>query len=476
MEPFIGRHKELQILRALWKRERSDFVAIFGRRRVGKTFLVREAFYGQFDFQVTGLANTTTRRQLENFHAALLSAASARQDYPMPQDWFEAFRQLADHLGGLPAGRKKVVFIDELPWMDTPKSEFISALEHFWNAWASARADILLVVCGSASSWMIHRLLMNTGGLYNRVTSRIKLEPFTLAECEAYFTARGAAFNRYQIIQLYMVLGGIPFYLEQVDVSKSALQNINDLCFAANGFLRSEFSYLFASLFKHSERHVAIVEVLAQKTKGMVREEIIRKAGLPNGGNTTKALLELEESGFIRKYQAFDRRSKEALYQLADFYTLFYLKFIQPSSHLDNYVWSADAPAFNAWSGYAFEQVCLQHVEQIKKALGVSGVITRSSAWTGADGDRKAQVDLVIDRRDGVINLCEIKFSTGLFSIDKRYAEELREKVALFKRITGTKKAVFLTFITTFGLASTPHTGGLVQSALTMDALFKSES
>lgn len=351
MEKFVGRLSELRLLRSLKDRERSDFVAVFGRRRVGKTFLIRMAFEWKFDFQVTGLANVGIKRQLENFHSTLLNAPSAHSDYSMPKDWFEAFRQLEAHLEGLPSG-KKVVFLDELPWMDAPKSDFISALEHFWNAWASARSDILLVVCGSASSWMIHRLLRNTGGLYNRVTHRIKLEPFTLAECETFFAERGGAFNRYQLAQLYMVLGGIPFYLEQVDTGKSSLQNINDLCFSPNGFLRTEFSYLFASLFKNADRHIAIVESLAQKTKGMERDELIKKSKLSNGGNTTKALLELEESGFIRKYQAFDKQSKNSLYQLADFYTLFYLKFIRPSSTLDNYVWGADVPEFTAWSGF----------------------------------------------------------------------------------------------------------------------------
>jgi uncharacterized protein len=371
----------------------------------------------------------------------------------MPKTWFGAFQQLITHLEGSPEGRK-VIFLDELPWLDTPQSGFVSALEHFWNSWASTRADILLVVCGSAASWMIHSLLMNTGGLYNRVTHRIKLEPFTLVECETYFASRGGAFNRYQLIQLYMVLGGIPFYLEQVDTGKSALQNINDLCFAPNGFMRSEFTYLFASLFKKPERHIAVVETLAQRSKGMTRNDLLKKAKLANGGNSSKVLLELEESNFIRKYNAFGQRNKNTIYQLNDFYTLFYLKFIRPSDTLDNYVWGADVPEFTAWSGYAFEQVCLLHTSQLKQALQIGGIITRSSAWIGDDGTRKVQIDLVIDRRDGVINLCE-----------------MREKVRLFKELTQTKKAVYLTLVTTYGLTRSPETG-LVQNQLTMDALF----
>ncbi len=471
MEKLIGRKEEMKLLQSLQNRNRSDFVAIFGRRRVGKTFLIRTAFEGQFAFQLTGLANAGLREQLTNFHAALVREQKTGRDLTIAKTWFSAFQQLITHLEGLPTGRK-IVFLDELPWMDTPQSGFITALEHFWNSWASGRSDVLLIVCGSAASWMIHTLLMNTGGLYNRVTHRIKLEPFTLAECEAYFADKGGAFNRYQLIQLYMVLGGIPFYLEQVDTGKSALQNINDLCFASGGFMRTEFQYLFASLFKQSDRHLAVIDALAQKAKGLERGDLLKKAKLTSGGNATKVLLELEESNFIRKYKAFGNREKNAVYQLSDFYTFFYLKFIRKSDALDDYVWGADVPEFMAWSGYAFEQVCLHHVSQIKKALNIGGVVTRSSAWLGDDGIRKAQIDLVIDRRDGVINLCEMKFSTGTFTITKAYAHELRDKISLFKELTKTRKAVYLTTVTTYGLTRNNPETGLVQNELTMDVLF----
>jgi uncharacterized protein len=471
MEKLIGRKEELKLLHSLQNRTRSDFVAIFGRRRVGKTFLIRTAYEGQFAFQLTGLANAGLREQLTNFHAALVRKQTTGKDIPIAKTWFSAFQQLITHVESLPEGRK-IVFLDELPWMDTPQSGFITALEHFWNSWASARSDVLLVVCGSAASWMIHSLLMNTGGLYNRVTHRIKLEPFTLAECEAYFLDKGAAFNRYQLVQLYMVLGGIPFYLEQVDVGKSALQNINDLCFAPGGFMRAEFQYLFASLFKQSDRHLAVIDALAQKAKGLERGDLLKKAKLASGGNATKVLRELEESNFIRKYNAFGNREKNAVYQLCDFYTFFYLKFIRKSDTLDDYVWSPDVPEFTAWSGYAFEQVCLHHAPQIKKALNIGAVVTRSSAWLGDDGTRKAQIDLVIDRRDGVINVCEMKFSTGTFTITKAYATELRDKLSLFKEITKTRKAVYLTMVTTYGLTRNNPETGLVQNELTMDVLF----
>lgn len=471
---IIGRRKELKLLHDLKQKGSSSFVAVFGRRRVGKTFLIRNAFDNQFTFQLTGLGKGGLKKQLNNFYAAFAKLMPSGTEVPFPKDWFWAFQQLSDWLESLPTGQK-VIFLDELPWFDTPQSGFVSALEHFWNSWASARRDILLIVCGSAASWMLHNLINNRGGLHNRVTHRIRLEPFTLAECAAYFRQKSAVYGHYQLVQLYMVTGGIPFYLEQVDTGKSIPQNINDLGFLADGFLRTEFDNLYASLYRNADRHIAVVEALAKKTKGMSREELLLKASLSAGGSSTKVLKELEESGFIRKYQAYDKKEKSAIFQLADFYSLFYLRFIQNTSPLDNQNWISglDSPEYRAWSGYAFEQVCLAHIDQIKQALGISGVQTATSAWMGEKDGQKAQIDLVIDRRDQVINLCEMKFSIQPFSIDKAYSDVLRNKIGLFKAITATNKAIFLTMITTFGLVRNDHAMTLVQNDLSMEILFR---
>jgi uncharacterized protein len=387
---------------------------------------------------------------------------------------FESFQQFIKALEKLPKTDKKTLFFDELPWFDTPNSFFISALEHFWNSWASARTDINLVVCGSAASWIINELINNTGGLYNRVTHPIYLEPFTLAECEAFFKAKAPNYERYHILQLYMVFGGIPFYLDAIDPTKSAAQNINELCFTTRGKLRKEFDKLYASLFKKAEKHIAVIEALAQNAKGMQRQALLKAAKLPDGGNTTLILRELEESSFIIKYNTFGKNTNKALYQLTDFYSLFYFKFIKNSNDYDEDFWinGLDKPNIRAWSGYAFEQICLLHLKQIKKALGISSVQTISSAWLGSDGIEKAQIDLLIDRRDQVINICEIKFSIKPFTIDKAYSDDLRRKIGIFKDSTKTTKAVWLTFISTFGLTQNAHAQSVVHQSLTMDALF----
>ena len=468
---LIGRKKELGALKGLLNSNRSEFVAIYGRRRVGKTFLIRTAFDNQFTFQVTGLANATTAQQITNFHVALQKFNPSASP-TMPVNWFYAFQELIAFLEKKPDG-KKVIFIDELPWFDTQGSNFIQAIEHFWNSWASARQDILLITCGSAASWMINKLLNNKGGLHNRVTKRYKIVPFTLGECAQFLKAKNAVFEHYQIIELFMVLGGIPFYWDEVETHLSPAQNIENICFTENGLLRAEFGNLFSSLFNHSERHLAIVNALAQKAKGLTRNEIIEVIGKSNSGHITTLLNELEESGFIRKYAPFGKKARSSLYQLVDFYTLFYLRFIKDTPLYEGTNWVVDNPTYRAWSGYAFEQVCLAHTACIKKALGISGIQTLTSSWRSSSTETGAQIDLVIDRRDQIVNLCEIKFSINVFSIDKKYAEDLRHKISNFKQETGTRKAVFLTFITTFGLKANQYAMGLVQNDLTMDMLFE---
>jgi AAA+ ATPase superfamily predicted ATPase len=474
MEKIVGRKTELELLKSLKTSPSSSFVAVYGRRRVGKTFLIRNAFENQFDFALTGIANVNLNQQLANFHATFIRLNTPHPEKQPATTWFEAFQQLIE-LIELNKKQKKVIFLDELPWLDTTKSGFIMALEHFWNSWASARNDIILITCGSAASWMINNIIHNRGGLHNRITHKIKLEPFTLSECEEFFNSKSANFNRYQIVQLYMALGGIPFYLDKVEGDKSASQNINKLAFNATGFLRGEFEDLYRSLFNKAEKHIIVIETLSKRAKGMSREELIKESKMPDGGGTTRILKELEESGFIRKYVSFGKKEKYSLYQLSDFYSLFYLKWIRDSSGLDENSWinELDSPRQRAWSGYAFEQVCLAHIRQIKNALGISGVQTNTSSWMSTSKSSKAQIDLVIDRRDQVINLCEMKFSINNFTIDKKYSEELQNKVAIFRDQTNTRKAIRLTMITTFGLNRNEYSNAFVQNELTMDALFE---
>lgn len=468
---IIGRSKEIELLNEKLTSDKPEFIALYGRRRIGKTYLVRNVFEDKFTFRLTGVAQATLQEQLANFNMAML------EQYPQAghknaNNWMEAFQQIKQVIEKSKQ-KKKIIFIDELPWFDTAHSRFIQALEHFWNSWASNRKDVLLVVCGSAASWMINKLINNKGGLHNRVTQRLKIEPFTLNECQDLLKHKKITLEHYQLIQLYMALGGIPFYWDAIKKGMSAPQHINKLCFEPNGLLKDEFNKLFKSLFAKAERHEAIVTALAKKSKGLTREEISKESKIPTGGNLTDLLDELEESGFIRRYIPFGKQSRNSLYQLCDFFTLFHIKFIKRQKIFDENYWlnMIDSPKHRAWSGYAFEQVCLAHIPQIKKALGISGIETETSSWKSTQSKDGAQIDLVIDRRDGVINLCEMKFSISPFIIDKKYDAELRNKVGSFRTETQTKKSVFLTMLTTYGLQNNSYAGN-VQNDFKMDILF----
>ncbi|MDO8367381.1 MAG: ATP-binding protein [Saprospiraceae bacterium] len=474
MQNIFGRKIEIALLQSLKNSKKSEFVAIYGRRRVGKTFMVRKVFKERFSFQLSGVANVGLKQHLTNFHNAFLRLD--RQDLPQspPKDWFEAFNRLSLALekSDVP---KKIIFLDELPWLDTPQSNFIPALEYFWNSWASARSDVLLIVCGSAASWIINQLINNRGGLHNRVTERILLKPFTLSETEAFLKSKGGNYDRYQLLELYMVMGGVPFYLESIQVNRSVAQNIDRLFFTEGGLLAGEYVNLYRSLFKRYEKHTSVVEALSQKAGGLSRSDILEMTKLPNGGSTTSVLDELEQSGFIRRYLPFGKGKRDSLYQLVDQFTLFYLNFVKDNKAQSEGAWLAqlDSHRWQAWSGYAFESLCRYHVDAIKKHLGIAGVYTEISTWRSQKSSPGAQIDLVIDRKDRVINLCEIKFSIKPFTISKSYAETLRNKIMAFRMETGTKKTIFLTIIAANGLAINEHSQQLVQDSLDMNALFE---
>jgi uncharacterized protein len=470
---MVGRENERALFQNILKSSSSEFVAVYGRRRVGKTYLIREVFNNNFHFHFTGMAKASLRQQLINFHTAL-KKRNPEKDFTVPATWFDAFQQLTEHIEKSTDDRK-VIFIDELPWIDTAKSNCISALEHFWNSWASARKDIVLIVCGSSASWMINKLINNKGGLHNRVTKKIKLLPFTLKECEQFLAEKKSNWNRYQIAEAYMALGGIPYYWNALEPGYSAAQNIDRLFFSANGLLREEFQNLFASLFKKSENHVAIVDALGTKAKGLSRKEIIKHAKWGSSGTATKAITELEASGFIRKYVPFNKKTKESVYQLIDLYSLFYLRFIKGNISATENFWvnAIDSPQHRTWSGYSFEMVCLLHSHQIKKELGIHGIQSTESSWRSKSTKNGAQIDLVIDRKDETVNLCEMKFSINPFIIEKKYAEVLRNKIGTFRSETKTRKAVMLTMITTYGLKKNEYSQGLIQNDLTMDCLFE---
>ncbi len=473
MEKIIGRQDEIAKLNALKISKKSEFVAVYGRRRVGKTFLVRNVFEAPFSFQLSGVANVGLKQHLTNFHNAYLKLNPDAIIKSAPKDWFDAFNRLSLLLEKQNAA-KKVIFLDELPWLDTPQSKFISALEYFWNSWASARTDVLLIVCGSAASWIINELINNRGGLHNRLTDRILLKPFTLSETEIFLKDKGSNYDRYQLLELYMAIGGIPYYLENIQVNRSVAQNIDRLFFTEGGLLATEYANLYRSLFNNYEKHTLVVEALSHKAKGLTRKDLLALTKLSDGGSMTNLLEELEQSGFIRRYLPFGRSKKEALFQLIDPFTLFFLTFVKDSKADMKGSWLAqlDSPKWRAWSGYAYEYICRYHVDGLKKALGISGVYAEISAWRSQTSENGAQIDLIIDRNDRIINICEIKFSVKTYTITKIYADNLQNKLMAFRTETGTNKTLFLTLITTYGLTQNEYSQRLVNDVIDMKALF----
>ena len=475
MGEIIGRKREQDALWSIFRSGEPELVAVYGRRRIGKTYLVRNVFEKHLAFEISGIHHATLSQQLENFSMCFAKATGVKP--ATPSGWMEAFTLLTDYLTPKIRKTRRVLFFDEFPWLHTSRSGFMQAFEHFWNMWASRQKNLVVVICGSAAAWMIQRVINNKGGLHNRVTKRIRLLPFTLNETEAFLRYKKININRYQVVQLYMAFGGIPHYLKEAAPGESAMEIIDKTCFAPDGILSNEFRNLFYSLFDTAQDHIAIVKALSKKSSGLTRNQIIEACKLNSGGGITQLLEELTESGFIISGVPFGKTVKDSIYRLADEYTLFYLKFVENGKFHGAGAWIkfSQGASWKSWSGMAFESVCIKHVSQIKKALKIEGVHTEMAAWRyrGEDNNQGAQIDLLIDRQDNCINVCEIKFSEEVFTIHKSYAAQLKNKLAVFKKDTKTRKTLFLTMLSTFGVVANEHKVGLVQNEITMDALFE---
>lgn len=477
---MIGRRKESSKLTELYNRSSAEFVAVYGRRRVGKTYLIEETLKDRITFRHAGLSpieeagqqtGNIRKKQLRAFYYSLITQGMEKSH--CPKDWLEAFFMLKMHLQSIDDGARQLVFIDELPWMDTPKSGFITALESFWNGWACHR-NVMLVVSGSATSWMQDKLINNHGGLYGRVTCEIKLEPFTLNECELLLQERSVSLSRYDIVQAYMIFGGIPFYLNYLQRGLSLAQNVDNLFFKKGAGLRMEFDRLFASVFGNPDMMTSIVRALSMRSMGCTRSEIAATTGYSEGGTLTEALKALIASDFVIRYTPFGYSKREEYYKLIDPFCIFYIKHVDKRNEITDGFWQQNATTQTivTWRGYAFENVCFNHLPQIKRALGISGVGTSQSAWTKAGSDEQGtQIDMIISRRDNIVNMCEIKFYGGEFTVDKNYDLLLRRRREMLEEIIPAKSSINTTLITTFGAKENEYRWAF-DSVITMEDLF----
>jgi AAA+ ATPase superfamily predicted ATPase len=468
---FVAREGEIGVLLDLYNKKQSDFVAIVGRRRVGKTFLVKNAFKNKISFHFTGVKDASQEDLLEEFVKKLAESDSYYEKIAVPKNWLNAFHLLKMFLKK--TTKKKVVFLDELPWLDNHKSGFLSALEYFWNDWAVDQ-NIVIVVCGSSTSWMIKHIVDNRGGLHNRITKYINLKPFTLAETEKLFVAKGIKMPKYEIVQIYMAVGGVPYYLNEVVGGESAIQNIDRMIFGENSTMKNEYRNLYRALFDNFENYEKIVKALALKRKGLTRTEILEETKLTNGGSLSRMLNELEESTFIKSYRPFGKTKKETLYRLIDEYSVFYHHFNPPKNVQGSFLVLSTASKFKSWAGFSFETLCIRHIEKIKEALGVSGVFSEESAYffKGSTSEEGFQLDLLIDRNDNAINICEMKFYNNELLLSKKECETLRIRREQFRAKTKTKKYLINTIITTFGFKHNEYSTGIVDAVIPMERLF----
>lgn len=486
---IVGRNEELKILDRAMQSKQAEFVAIYGRRRVGKTYLIREYFSKKGIYlEATGIKNAPLKHQLEQFTKAYSKVFHEGVRLEIPSSWNEVFEMLTEKMEALPKNKKIIVFLDELPWMASQKSRLVQFLDYYWNRYWSSQRNLILITCGSAASWMLDHLIFATGGLYNRVTKRILLAPFDLKETQEFLESHSIKLKRKQILDLYMVMGGIPFYLNEVVKGKSIVQNINDLCFEKKGLLYSEFKNLFHSLFDRAEYHLDIVRTIVDSKNAVSREKLIEITGISSGGAINRRLDELEASNFIQAFIPYGKKRRDRFFRVIDEYTLFYLKWIEPyiekgiHSEPSNY-WQkiCKTPAKLAWSGLAYESVCFKHIGQIARILGLSNIPYLGGSWRlippKKSKDKGAQIDLLFDRDDDVITLCEIKYSDNSFVIDKAYAKSLDQKIDVFEhnfpsKSKPTRKQIYLAMISTFGVKKNMYSEDLVHNEVVLEDLF----
>ncbi len=469
---FSGREEESAALTELLQGSQAELVAILGRRRVGKTYLVKEVFKDHLNFHFTGIKDADKRTVLNEFSQKLAAAGGAKKITQL-NNWMDAFRLLKNYLHPIKGKKKKVIFLDEFPWMDNHRAGFLRAFEYFWNDWAVDQ-NIIIVLCGSSTSWMIKNVLNNKGGLHNRITKYINLAPFTLRETKQMLTTKGIPLPHYEIVQLYMALGGVPYYLNQVKKGESAIESVDRILFSEASTLKNEFQNLYRALFDNYENYETIVKVLSTKRKGLTRQEIIDATHITNGGGLTRMLTDLEESSFIKTFQPFDKEKKDTLYRLVDEYSVFYYQFNPQKNPAGTFIKASTSPKYKSWAGFAFESLCIKHSYRIKKALGISGIFSTESSFyfKGTNKDTGFQIDLLIDRSDNSINICEMKFYGKEYELSKSEAETLRRRRELFREKTGTKKYLINTLISTYGLKVTGNSTGTVDKVVQMDQLF----
>ena len=469
---MVGRREQIETLKGCLSANRSSFVAITGRRRVGKTFLVDEVFKQNICLRITGIQNADQKTQIANFTQKLMEYSKIPVVTP-PKNWQQVFFLLKAYLNGLPTDVKQVIFLDELPWMATARSSFVQILAHIWNDYLSKHKHFILVICGSATSWISKKIVNDKGGLHNRLSHVVHLKPFNLSETKEFLKSKGIQMTNDALAEIYMTMGGIPFYLDSIKKGDSVSSTLDSMCFSEGGLLKYEYDNLYKALFENPENHEAIVSALATSKSGLTRKEITQKSKVGEGGPYTRTMDELLISGFVSEQTPFGKKKQGAVYRLTDEFSLFYHKFIKGNKKAAKGYWATvyDTQAYKIWCGYAFEVLCFRHLPEIKQKLGISGVYMETGSYVhrGDQTSEGFQIDLILDRKDKAINLCECKFYQSEVKVDKVYAEKLLKRKALFRLATKTRKTIFTTFITNYPHLQNDYASSVIDSYLSVD-------
>lgn len=468
---IIGRDDACETFLEALESGSSEFIAIVGRRRIGKTFLVNNYFNDELCFYLTGVQDGSKETQLNAFTQEL--SRRQKKHVEPPKNWLDAFNMLRGYLEKKRTKKKKVIFLDELPWMDAPKSNFVQEFGYFWNSYAAWSKDIILVIAGSSTSWIVNKIFNDRGGLHNRVTKRIWLKPFTLQQTEDFLKSKKVTISRYEITLLYMAIGGIPFYLNEIKQGESAAQTIQRLFFKSGGLLKTEFQYLYKAIFFKADAYVRVVRILAKHRYGLNRTTLLKLAKITNSGGGSKILEDLVLTGYIEEMIPLGKNKNGAKYVLNDFYSLFYLNFVEPANY-KNWLAAIETSSYKIWCGLSFERVCFMHQDEIKKTLGISGLNSYFTHLTLFGPNKKAtsQIDMLIERADNVFNLCEIKFANSVYKIKETEATKLREKMADLQTKIKARQSIFPILVTPFGGEKNMHYIGNIQKEVTLNDLF----
>ncbi len=471
---IIGRKAEKKELEQCEKSKKSELVCVYGRRRAGKTYLVEQTFGDYFAFRAIGLEKGSIKDQLKAFNQRLQECGDEVRK--VPQNWFEAFSRLdkilsRDDIILSPHG-KKIVFFDEFPWFATQRSDFLLAFEDFWNRRGTQSGDLVFIICGSATSWIIKNVLEDSGSMYKRVTAQIFIKPFSLAETKLYFDDNEFDWSKEQIMEFQMVFGGLPFFMSLMNENESFRQNIDRLLFRPNALLQDETDKLLESTLKKSPVYGQILGELSSHLYGMKKSECQEKLNIPVG-TFTRAVEDLIKCRYIVEYTRNYEKSNPLYIQLVDPYLLFHFHFLSNRKRITSYEdLSSNIGLYSNWRGHAFEILCFHHLDQIKKSLGISGVKTECFSWTNSEDKEKIQIDMVIERDDKITNICEMKCTDQPFVMSKEDDLSLLRKRDIFKEKTRTKNSIRIVLVSAAGLSGVAHTEH-ISDVITLGDLFE---